>query len=51
MPVLLTAGADFDTWLYGRADEAFALLAPFDPAMMRIVQQGADKKDTTAAIL
>lgn len=45
MPVLLSEQSDFDTWMHGSADDAFALCRPYDAEKMRIVQQGADKKD------
>jgi hypothetical protein len=45
MPVLLTSETDFETWLSGSTEEAFALARSFDPAMMRIVQSGKVKED------
>ncbi len=49
MPVLLSEEADYETWLIGSSAEAFALARSFDPARMRIVQSGFDKKDLLAA--
>lgn len=48
-PVLLSEEAEFETWLSGSPDEAFALAKSFDPAAMRIVQSGFEKKDVLAA--
>jgi putative SOS response-associated peptidase YedK len=45
MPVLLSNEDDFETWLSGSPNEAFALARGFDPASMRIVQSGKDKED------
>ncbi|MBS0252411.1 MAG: SOS response-associated peptidase family protein [Proteobacteria bacterium] len=45
MPVLLSTEADFETWLSGTPEEAFALARSFDPNAMRIVQSGKDKED------
>jgi putative SOS response-associated peptidase YedK len=45
MPVLLAGDDQFDTWLSGSTDDAFALAKSFDPARMRIVQSGKDKED------
>ena len=39
MPVILDA-SDYDTWLTGSPEEAFALVKPFPAERMRIVQQG-----------
>ncbi|MBS0238667.1 MAG: hypothetical protein JSR89_09620 [Proteobacteria bacterium] len=41
--------ADFETWLSGSPAEAFALARSYDPARIRIVQSGFDKKDLLAA--
>jgi putative SOS response-associated peptidase YedK len=49
MPVLLSEEAEFEAWLSGTPAEAFALARSFDPAAMRIVQSGFDKKDLLAA--
>jgi putative SOS response-associated peptidase YedK len=49
MPVLLSEEADFETWLSGSPAAAFALARSFDPAAMRIVQSGFEKKDLLAA--
>ena len=45
MPVLLTNTVEFETWLTGSADDAFALAREYPSQQMRIVQQGFDKKD------
>lgn len=45
MPVLLTNQRDFETWLSGSPEEAFALARSYDPNAMRIVQSGMDKED------
>jgi len=45
MPVLLTEERDFETWLMGTTEEAFALARSFEPSAMRIVQSGKDKED------
>ena len=45
MPVLLSEESEFETWLSGSPDEAFALAKSFDPAQMRVVQSGMDKED------
>ena len=45
MPVLLTNEIDFETWLSGSTEEAFALARSFDPNGMRIVQSGKYKED------
>ena len=45
MPVLLTREDEFDVWLRGSADEAFALAREYPPQDMRIVQDGFDKED------
>ncbi|HML27619.1 MAG TPA: SOS response-associated peptidase family protein [Hyphomicrobium sp.] len=49
MPVLLSGEEEFETWLSGTTGEAFALARSFDPARMRIVQSGLEKKDLLAA--
>lgn len=49
MPVLLSEEAQFETWLSGTTTEAFALARSFEPAAMRIVQSGFDKKDLLVA--
>ena len=48
MPVLLTKEEEFETWLSGSADEAFALAREYPAAQMRIVQEGL-KEDLLAA--
>lgn len=49
MPVLLSEEAEFETWLSGSRAEAFALARSLDPAAMRIVQSGFEKKDLLEA--
>lgn len=46
MPVLLTREEEFETWLRGSADEAFALAREYPPGQMRIVREGFDKEDS-----
>jgi putative SOS response-associated peptidase YedK len=45
MPVLLTREDEFQTWLTGSPDEAFALAREYAPDQMRIGQEGFDKED------
>jgi putative SOS response-associated peptidase YedK len=45
MPVLLTRDEEFDAWLTGTPDEAFALARTYPAEAMAIVQQGYDKED------
>lgn len=45
MPVLLTREEEFETWLRGPPNEAFALAREYPPDQMRIVQEGFDKED------
>jgi putative SOS response-associated peptidase YedK len=45
MPVLLSKDEDFDTWMNGSADDAFALAQEYPPDQMRFVQAGFEKKD------
>ena len=40
---------EFQTWLAGSPDEAFALAREYAPAQMRIVQEGFDKEDLLLA--
>lgn len=49
MPVLLSEPAEFDTWLNGSVDEAFALARPYPAQQMRIVQEGPERMDLLAA--
>ncbi len=49
MPVLLTREEEFDAWLRGSADEAFALAREYPAEKMRIVQEGFDKEDLLKA--
>jgi putative SOS response-associated peptidase YedK len=48
MPVLLSSPQECDVWMNGPLDAAFALAQPFDPARMRIVQEGFEKQDLLA---
>ena len=43
MPVLLTREEEFNTWLRGLAEEAFALAREYPPEKIRIVQEGFKK--------
>lgn len=45
MPVLLTAEADWSTWLLGAPAEAFALCRSYPADRMRHVQAGLEKRD------
>jgi putative SOS response-associated peptidase YedK len=49
MPVLLTSEEEFDTWLRGSAEEAFALARQYPPERMRIVREGFAKQDLLEA--
>jgi putative SOS response-associated peptidase YedK len=44
MTVLLSEERDFEAWLTGTTEEAFALARSFEPNAMRIVQSGKDKE-------
>lgn len=44
MPVMLTSEADYDCWLNGTADEAFALARPYPADGMKIIHKG-EKSD------
>jgi hypothetical protein len=44
-----TEPPEFETWLRGSADEAFALARQYPPESMRIVREGFEKKDLLAA--
>lgn len=44
MPVILDPG-DYETWLTGSPDDAFALAKPFPAERMRIVKAGDEKSD------
>lgn len=48
-PVLLSSEEQFDTWMHGTPQEAFALVKPYPPEGMRIVQEGFEKKDLLLA--
>lgn len=45
MPVLLSKPDDFEQWLTGTVDEAYALVRTFPADRMRIVQSGLEKQD------
>jgi hypothetical protein len=49
MPVLLTREEEFETWLKGSPDEAFALMREYPAEKMRLVQEGFDKEDLLRA--
>jgi putative SOS response-associated peptidase YedK len=49
MPVLLSGEDQYETWLSGPSDEAFALARSIDPALMWIVQSGKMKEDRLSA--
>ena len=44
LPVLLSSEDQFEIWLKGTPDEAFALAQEYPPERMRIVQEGLDKE-------
>ena len=50
MPVLLVTEDDHEAWLNGSVEEALALVKPFPPDRMRIVQTGYDKRDRLKAV-
>lgn len=45
MSVLLAAQEEHEAWLDGSVEEALALVKPFPPEHMRLVQTGYDKTD------
>lgn len=49
MPVLLSEPDQFDTWLNGPTEDAFALARSFPAEAMRIVQSGSERKDLLEA--
>lgn len=49
MPVLLDREEQFQTWLHGTEDEAFALAKPYPAEGVRVVQRGLERKDLLAA--
>ena len=49
MPVLLAREEEFETWLRGTPDEAFALPRACPPKQMWIVREGFEKKDLLEA--
>lgn len=48
MPVLLDREEQFQTWLRGTVDEAFALAKPYPADGVRVVQRGLERKDLLA---
>ena len=51
MPVLLTAEQDFDTWMLGSPEDAFALARSYPEAGMRRAGEGFDRRDVVGATL
>jgi putative SOS response-associated peptidase YedK len=49
MPVLLTREDEFETWLHGPPDAAFALAREYPAEKMQIVREGLDKEDMLPA--
>jgi putative SOS response-associated peptidase YedK len=49
MPVVLTREEEFEIWLKGSPDEAFALAREYPADKMRLVQEGFDKEDLLRA--
>jgi putative SOS response-associated peptidase YedK len=49
MPVLLSEPEQFDTWLNGSPEEAFALARSYPAEAMRIVQSGSTREDLLKA--
>jgi len=45
MPVVLTRAEEFETWLRGSPEEAWALAKEYPPEEMRIVREGFFKED------
>jgi len=45
MPVLLTSESDWDTWMHGTADAAYALCRPYAADRMRVVGSGLERRD------
>jgi len=45
MPVMLSGEGEFDTWLSGAPEEAYALARPFPAAAMHIVHKGENKDE------
>ncbi len=45
MPVVLSCEADFETWLTGSPEAAFALAKPYPADKMTIVLEGFEKRD------
>jgi putative SOS response-associated peptidase YedK len=50
MPVVLSGEEDWETWLRGTPNEAFALARSYPSELMRMVQSGFDKKDLLADV-
>jgi putative SOS response-associated peptidase YedK len=49
MPVLLTREEEFEAWLKGSPEEAFALAREYPAGKVRLVQEGFDKEDLLRA--
>jgi putative SOS response-associated peptidase YedK len=49
MPVLLSEPEQFDTWLNGSQQEAFALARSYPAEAMRIVESGSAREDQLGA--
>jgi putative SOS response-associated peptidase YedK len=49
MPVLLTREEEFEAWLKGSPNEAFALAREYPAGKMRLVQEGFEKEDLLRA--
>lgn len=47
MPAILDE-KDWNTWLSGTPEEAFSLIAPFDPGRMAVIDKGEDLKSEPA---
>lgn len=45
MPVLLTSETEWDAWMHGTAEEAFALCRVYPADEMRVVGSGIEKRD------
>jgi putative SOS response-associated peptidase YedK len=50
MPVLLSSEDQWDAWLTGSTDDAFALCRPFEAERMRLVGSGLEKRDLLMGI-
>ena len=49
-PVLLSCEHEFETWLNGTPDQAFALVRPYPAEDMQMVQSGFEKRDMLATV-